>query len=110
MGMMRTVIEKGLEMNMHLVYSARTEKDIIYEKELLEIEKSGKAKIHITLTREEKDGFHSGRVDSEYIKECVPDLNKPTFYICGPPGLIKGTVDALNELSVPKEHIKREAW
>ena len=122
MGMMRTVVEKKLAMKLTLIYSAKTAEDVVYRKELEGLKEAGKASINVTLTREDpkrllelngaRQGlrYHSGRVDAQYIRECVPDLAKPTFYLCGPPGLIEAAVEALAELGVPKERIKREAW
>ena len=111
MSMIRHVVDKKLKMKWTLLYSAKKPENIIYKKELEEIEKSKKAKISITITRPEDTGWPglTGRIDAEKVKSSA-NLDNSIFYICGPPDMVEGTVKILEGLGVPKDRINREQW
>ena len=110
--MIRYIIDKKLDANATLIYSARTPDDILFKKELDDLKKSG-VNVVITLTRTKEE--HSwcgptGRISPELIKENVKNLEGALYYICGMPKFSDGMTETLRELGVPAERIKTEKW
>ena len=52
--------------------------------------------------------FHPQRLDETSIKERVPDLKKPLFYISGPEPMVESLGKLLKQLGVPEDHIKQD--
>src|SRR3989338_6336945 len=73
MSIIRYVVDKKLPNKITLLYSNRTEEDIIYKKELEDLEKKGKLKVVYCITREKSPGIkcHTKRVDSEIIEKTL---------------------------------------
>ena len=76
--------------NAVLLYSNRTEPDIIFRKDFDRMARSGKnLKIIFTLTSPEavktEWAGRTGFIDSAMISQEIPDYEERTFYICGPP-------------------------
>ncbi len=99
---------------MTLLYSVKTSDEIIFRKEFEGLAAAGKLRFFPTVTRPEEstehwDG-HAGRIDAEFVKQCVPEVAKPLYYICGPPQMVPLMVDMLKGLGVAPEKIKIEAW
>lgn len=63
-----------------LIFSNKTWKDIILERELKEILGDN---LTLLLTREKVKGYEFGRIDETYLKNKITNLNQ-NFYICGP--------------------------
>ena len=112
MCIMRYIKDNKLDINTTLMYSSKTPEDIIYKKELDEIDKEGKMKIIHTITR--PDGYEwngeIGRIDKEKLSK-LENLANSLIYICGPPVMVDNTVSILkDELKIDKERIKIERW
>jgi ferredoxin-NADP reductase len=52
--------------------------------------------------------FHPQRVDMGTVKELVPDLRKPLFYVSGPEPMVESIGKSLIKIGVPKNHIKQD--
>lgn len=108
---LRSILQYALEKNpdakMTLLYSVKTEKDIIFEDELNELNKKENFTFIPTITRDENWQNHKGRIDKEFLKE---NINNELFYICGPPGFVNSMSDLLQELGVEKNKIKTERF
>jgi ferredoxin-NADP reductase len=76
-----------------LFFSNKTEGDIIYKDELKNM--LGEKAVFI-LTKENKPGYSSGRIDKAFIKKNVSDFNK-YFYVCGPDEMVKELTEHLQE-------------
>lgn len=96
-----------------LLYSVKTEAEMIFRKEFEALAAAGKLRFFPTVSRpEESPGWkgHTGRIDAAFVQACVPDVKRPVYYICGPPAMVPATVELLKGIGVPAEHIKIEAW
>jgi ferredoxin-NADP reductase len=118
-----------------LIYSNKNAADIIFYTQLrkLENEFPERFKIIQTLTRETAnysfDGnMHKGRVTKELISDVLPDFNSTAVFVCGPdytvhqkkaakerseelkPSFMGSVLAYLEELSVPKNKIKKESY
>jgi ferredoxin-NADP reductase len=90
-----------------LLYSARTQEDLIYREEL------GGFDTAITLTREQPEGWtgHSGRVGRELLAEVAwLPAERPLVYVCGPTGFVEGVADALVALGHDANRVRTERF
>ena len=108
----RYCTDMQLDAKITLLYGNLTENDIVFRKELTEMQKRNKnLKVVFTLDQpsEEWTG-HTGYINVDMVKKEVPDYMKRVFYTCGPPGMIRAMVKLLEEINLPKEQIKREIF
>ena len=95
------------EIPVRLLYSARTESDLIYRDELADYETT------ITLTREQPPGWtgRTGRVDPGLLAEIAwPPAEGPRMYVCGPTGFVEAVADALVTLGHSPARIRTERF
>ncbi len=88
-----------------IVYGSRSKDDLVDYREIVEEwEKTEDFHVHLTIDREQEgwDG-HVGFVPN-YVKELAPDVKK-TVLMCGPPIMIKFTLQGLMELGFDKTRI-----
>ncbi|MCR4369230.1 MAG: FAD-binding oxidoreductase [archaeon] len=103
--------DKKLGTKVHFVYSSKTEEDIIFRDTLKGFAKRNKnLSLLLTLTREEKEGYHSGRIDEEMVKDITKKNPGAFYFICGPPKMVAGTKALLEAAGIPKEGIKVEIY
>jgi len=117
------------------VYSNKTWEDVIFRDALaaLEARFSERLRVVHTLTREESPerhghDVHQGRVGADLLREVIPDPGASLVYACGPgigpferaaararfeppaPRFLETVLVALDEVGVPKERVKTEAY
>ncbi len=88
-----------------IVYGSRSKDDLVDYSEIInEWMTEDGVSVHLTIDREQEgwDG-HVGFVPN-YVKELNPDINK-TVLVCGPPIMIKFTLNALKELGFTEEQV-----
>ncbi len=95
--------DEALEGNT-LHFANKTESDIILCDELRQMLGN---KAHFVLSREAADGCQTGRIDQEYLRGQLDNLDQ-YFYICGPPPMVENTLRVLKILGVNKEQIVTE--
>lgn len=110
--MWRYVREKGLGIDITLLFSSKTQDYIIFREELEELNNNGNMKVVHTLTRNTNPQWngYARRIDKEMIEEVARDFNNKLFYACGPPQMCESAKQALIELGVPAEKIKLEKY
>lgn len=86
-----------------LIFSNKTEKDIILRDEFDLMAKEG-LKVIYTLTREKKDGLEFGRIDEKFLISHV-DKWKQYFYVCGPLRMVGEIQHLLKKLGANVEFI-----
>ena len=52
--------------------------------------------------------FHPQRIDQQTIKELVPDLKTPLFYVSGPEPMVESIGKMLQQIGIPKKRIKQD--
>ena len=77
-----------------LLYSNKTPRDVICEKELRHA--FGKECV-LTCTRKQAAGYDNRRIDPAYLAEKISDLSQH-FYVCGPEAFVEDVNRALAEL------------
>src|SRR5262249_23699749 len=89
---------------MHLIFSVKTEKDIIFREELENLQKRfANFKVTLTLTREPSAtwGGERGRITSALLTRVVPDLARSRVHLCGPTEMTEPVITMLGDLGVP---------
>ncbi|MFT5252005.1 MAG: ferredoxin-NADP reductase [Flavobacteriales bacterium] len=87
--------------NNKLIFTNKTEKDIILKKEFKEM--LGKNFI-TTLTDEKKEGYENARIDHTFLKEKIDNF-KQHFYVCGPPQFVTAISEALTQLGAKTDAV-----
>jgi ferredoxin-NADP reductase len=117
------------------VYSNKTWDDVIFRRTLDELARAHPDRLRVVhaLTRESDVGRHpgevrKGRVSVAMLRELIPDPGAAMVYACGPaisawdrqaareagiapaPRFMESVLDALKEVGVPNDRIKRESY
>lgn len=92
--------------NNKLLFSNKTEADIILQHELSEM--LGANFINI-LSQEKVDGYANGQITEDFIKANCTILGQQ-FYLCGPPPMMEAIEQQLDTLHVAKQSITKEAF
>jgi ferredoxin-NADP reductase len=112
-GMAEYATDKALPIPIRLVYSNRSEDEIVYRKEFDALEKQNpRFRILHTLTRTTDGGWRgrTGRMDEELLQEAARGLTDPIYYVSGTPSLVRSVFQVLTDLSVPEADIEYEVF
>jgi len=111
-GMAEYAADNALSIPIRLVYSSRSEEEIVYRAELDALEKQNpRFRVLHTLTRA-VGGWRGtvGRISEEFLREAARDLADPIYYVSGTPSMVRGTLRMLEGLEVPDASIEIEAF
>jgi len=111
MSMLRHRRNAAAELPALLLYSSRSQEDIIYQKDL-ETSGADLTVIH-TLTRSQPPGWpgYSRRVDRQMLEEVIAQISgTPNSYVCGPTPFVEAVADGLVDLGLPPEKIRTERF
>ncbi|MCX8182367.1 MAG: FAD-dependent oxidoreductase [Candidatus Methanomethyliaceae archaeon] len=108
--MIKYCTHKQVQSSIILLYGNRSEENIPFFEELNQLAKNNKnfRVIHTLSRAGDSWKGRRGHVDSEMIKEHIPDYEERVFYVSGPPGLVKDCTQHLRSLGVNEEKIKTE--
>jgi ferredoxin-NADP reductase len=112
MAMIRTRAAAGNHAETRLLYSSRSEDDVIYRDELERLSGDGLRVVH-TLTDSQPPGWtgYARRVDAEMLAEVGPrPAERPRFYACGPTPFVEAVAEALVRLGHDSLAIKTERF
>ena len=109
--MIKYIMDNKIKVNITLLFSNKTEDDILYKDLLREAENSGIKTVNI-LT-EEKDvplnwTEEKGHITGDMIKKLIPDFNNVTYYISGPQIMVQNIEKTLLETGISKKNIKTD--
>jgi ferredoxin-NADP reductase len=96
--MIRHRLATGTDVPVRLLYSSRSERDLIYRDELREAGATDGIDVQVTLTREWPEDWsgHRGRIDTELLQEVVwSPSERPLIYSCGPTALVENVSNTL---------------
>lgn len=114
--MIRYARDEGLATPVTLLYSNDTPEEIAFHDELDEI--AGKADwltvIH-TITQpadsQRQWSGRTGRIDGELIAGHAKEMDEPIYYVCGPPAMVSGMSDMLqDELGIAVADLRTEKF
>jgi ferredoxin-NADP reductase len=111
MSMIRAHAESGSEVPVRLVYSVRSPADVIYASELSERAAAPPRTVTYLYTRAAPPGARSGRVNAALIAEFAwPREDRPSSYVCGPPGFVEAASSLLVEAGHNAAAIRTERF
>lgn len=110
MSILRHVHQKNLPIRIHIIYSNKTENEILWRREIEKLSGNRNISHEFTLTRDKWNGT-TGRINKEIIEKSNLDLKETDFYLCGPLDFVKDIENILTtELKILKENIKKEVY
>lgn len=98
---LRQLLVENKIANNKLIFTNKTESDIILKKEFNEM--LGENFIN-TLTDEKKDGYENGLIDIAFLREKITDFTQH-FYVCGPPPFVLAISKALTSLGAKTDAV-----
>jgi ferredoxin-NADP reductase len=109
--MLRFIREEGLPYKVTLIYSNRDRESTAFLDELRELEKEIDLRLILTMTEDPDWQGESRKIDAQFFKDYVEgDLNRYTFLVAGPPGMVKGMQEALADAGVEEQNIAAERY
>lgn len=109
--MCQYIADKGLKTKATLIYSARAFDDIIFREELSELGKKIRGmELLVTLSREQRKGFRTGRIDEALIKEIAAKSPLAHYFICGPVQMANDIEAMLLKSGIAKGKILAEKY
>ena len=108
----RYCTDKGMDTDIVMISSNKTEQDIAFEDELDIMQKHNpNLKVVHTLTRASSDwtGCRERVCESMILRE-IPDYRDRMFYLCGPPTMVKTVREILYEMAIDKAKVKYELF
>jgi len=94
---LRQLKQDNLLLGNKLIFSNKTAKDIILEREFEDMFKDNPDDLIFTLTSEARQGYENKMVDEEFLKKYINDFNQ-NFYLCGPPKMVESLTNTLKNL------------
>lgn len=97
-----------------LLYSSRTDDDVIYAAELARLRAASDGpEVFQTLTRGAPEGWtgYTRRIDADMLKEVMVPLGPELrIFVCGPTLLVESVADSLVAIGIPPARIKTERF
>ncbi len=91
-----------------LFYANKKESDIAYREEFDAYAKYAPFQIVHVLSDEKKEGFEHGFLNEEMVTRYAPDFKNRTWYLSGPPGMVKAYRALLTKMGVRGHQIKED--
>jgi ferredoxin-NADP reductase len=106
--MLRYIAEEGLPHRVTLVYSNRDRESTAFLDELAELErKNPNFRIVLTMTNDEGWDGETRRIGADLLRNHLDgELGSFTYLVAGPPAMVEGVVETLQQTGIPEEQIK----
>ena len=110
--MLRYIRDEGLPHKITLVYSNRDRESTAFLDELEELAKELRnLRLILTMTQDPEWEGETRRIDSKFLEDHLgDDLNKYTFLVAGPPAMVEGVQQALDDAGVKEENVLAERY
>ena len=113
MAKIRYLTDLGWPGDIDVVFSVKTERDIIFREELDALRRRHpNLRVTISLTRDESHTWtgERGRISGALLERVVPGIAARRVHLCGPTAMIDGTRKILRDLGVPEDSILAESF
>ena len=109
---LRTMLTEALatKKDCVLLYGNRTTNDVIFKEELTRLEKLGLKIIHVFSDPPKGFSGETGYVDGPRIERLVPDFASRDIYVCGPPAMMDGVIEAMTKTALPHDQLHYERF
>lgn len=61
-------------------------------------------------SQSQETGAEHGRIDADMIRRHVPDLSAVTYYLSGPPGMVRAMRELLVQMDIDEDNIRTEEF
>ncbi|UCS93799.1 ferredoxin--NADP reductase [Echinicola marina] len=118
MGISKSVLVNEPLSKVTLIYCNRSEEQVIFDQQLESLGQKyeGRFEVVHTLSQPKEDWSGlKGRLNEQMIADVLKekhyaDADKEIYFLCGPEGLMEGSVEALLKMNVPHDNIHRESF
>jgi ferredoxin-NADP reductase len=109
--MLRYIADTGEPYDVTLVYSNRDRASTAFLDELTELESQIPGfELVVTMTGDPEWTGESRRVDADFLRDKLGKLADCTYLLAGPPPMVEGVVEQLNEAGVPEAQIEPDRF
>jgi ferredoxin-NADP reductase len=110
--MLRYIADEGLPHRITLVYSNRDRESTAFYDELRELEDSIPGlRVILTMTEDQDWDGETRRIDPEMLRDHLgDDLAAFTYLITGPPAMVDGVVQTLENAGIPEAQVRPERF
>ena len=109
MSMAKAIAEGTEDFELTLLYGSRREEEILFKKELDELQSScEKIRVVHVLSDEEKESYRHGFISAELISEYLDEDN--TIFVCGSQGMYDFIRKEAQKLNVPLKRLRFDAY
>jgi ferredoxin-NADP reductase len=110
--MLRYIREEGLPYRVTLIFSNRDRESTAFVEELEELgQEIANFRLILTMTQDPGWEGETRRIDSQFLQDYLgEDLNENTFLVAGPPAMVEGVQEALDEAGVEEENVIAERY
>lgn len=109
MSMLTYIKEADLPYKITLIYSNRDQSSTAF---LSEVQKLSQEipdfKLIFTMTEDPNWSGEKRKIDANFIKDYIQDVNQPLYFVVGPPPMVEAIEIALTQAEVKAENIKIE--
>ncbi|MBW1892572.1 MAG: 2Fe-2S iron-sulfur cluster binding domain-containing protein [Deltaproteobacteria bacterium] len=112
MSMIHDIVERDLDRNLYLFYGNKTLDDVIMHDQLTRISNQHNRINYIPVIENPADSYtgKTGFITSKLIKDELVDINKKSFFICGPQAMYNFCLPELHKLGVSEKKIRKEMY
>ena len=108
----KNATDKGLSSKITLFYGCRTLEDIAFRKEFEDLTQQNQNLRLVFIVNQPTPEWKGakGIINTDIIKQQLPDYQNNMFYTCGPPPMVDAMEKVVVSLGLPKEKLKRELF
>jgi len=93
-----------------LVFRGGSSEGVVFQRELEEIAARRQAIVHLVLGPRVTCCSRHDALSAKRLRTLVPDVARRDIYLCGPPGVLEATREALRDAGVPRRRIHIERF
>jgi ferredoxin-NADP reductase len=108
MSMLRYLSKSGNQSDIVFLNYSRSEQDIIFRKELIQLTGDSQSLSTLFVTEQDKNGVKQDRINARQLAALVPDLAEREIYMCGPQPFMKASMTIFDQLDVLPTRIHME--
>ena len=120
MSMLKAVLKTEVGSHVLLIYGNRTENDVIFKQQLLQLEAESRGHLQVEYVYSQPKGpvaahQHTGRLNRTTLLRILEQRHQfpaeqAEYFLCGPEGLMVEARAALDLLNVPEGRVRRESF
>ena len=111
--MVRDFVETNADVRVTLLFGIRTPGEVIFKKELAQLEKESGGRLQVVYVCSEPDASWdgpSGFLTRGLIKKYASGVKRSSFFICGPPAMYRFLEEELEPFNIPRRQFRWEVF